>query len=128
VTILPQPTASSAQWTFDDYSQDYEESAAAGAAGICQLEFGPVPEDQLWLLERITVSCSSAAATECTLYVDRNDPSRMLDYTPAGNSDVADESAPIQLPTGTTLLVVWDGASVGAIGTARVQFQVLRRR
>jgi hypothetical protein len=127
VTILPTPAPSTAaQWVFDDYQQDYDVSPAA-AGGTCQIAFGPVPEDQLWLLERVTVSCNSSTASSCTLYADVVDPSRALDYTPTGNFDVADESCPIQLETGTTLLVVWSAASAGAKGTARVQYRILRR-
>lgn len=127
MTILPRPAPSSAaQWVFDDYEQDYAVSKPA-AGGTCQVAFGPVPEDQLWLLERVTVACTSSTATTCTLYADVIDPGRVLDYTPTGNLDVADESCPIQLESGTTLLAVWSAASAGAVGTARVQFRILRR-
>lgn len=127
MTILPVPAPSSAaQWVFDDYGQDYDSAVAAG--GVCEVDFGPVPQDQLWLLERVVVSCTSPAATSCTLYADTIDPSRALDYTPAGNFDVSDEACPVQLETGTTLLVVWSGATNGARGTARIQYRILRRQ
>jgi hypothetical protein len=127
VTILPQPTSPNDQWILDDYAQRSAASPAA-AGGVAQVQFGPVPDDRLWFLERLAVSCNSSSATTCTLYLDIIDPTHALDYTPAGNFDIADEAAPIQLPTGSTLLVVWSNASAGAIGTARAQFVVMRRQ
>lgn len=127
MTILPEPTSPLNQWNLDDYTQRAATSQPA-AGGVAQVAFGPVPDDQLWRLERIAVSCNSSTATSCTLYLDLIDPAHALDYTPSGNFDISDEAAPIQLPTGSTLLVVWTNAAAGAIAVARAQWVVMRRQ
>ena len=127
MTILPEPSSPIEQWSINDYQQRSAQSPAAAADGVIQVAFGPVPDNQLWRLERIVVSCTSSAATSCTLYLDYADPAHALDYTPAGNFDISDEAAPVQIPSGSQLLVVWTGASVGAVGTARAQWVQLLR-
>ncbi|MCW2754665.1 MAG: hypothetical protein JWQ32_2076 [Marmoricola sp.] len=128
MTTLPVPSSPSDQWVLNDYKQVVGTSPAAPASGITQLTFGPVPDNQMWLLDRITVSCNSAAVTTCTLYLDiASDPLHALDYTPSGNYDVADEAAAIQIPTNSSLIVQWTGATPGAVGNARAQLRVLLR-
>lgn len=127
MTILPVPGSPSDQWILNDYRQVPASSGAAGAAGTCQVTFGPVPDNELWFLERLTVSCTSTTVSTCGVYLDLADPAHLLDWTPTGNSDIADEAAPIQVPSGSALLVVWANASVGAVGSARAQFTIMRR-
>lgn len=126
MTILPEPGNPSDQWVLGDYRQTPAISSPA-VAGVATVAFGPVPDDELWLLDRITVSCTSSTVTVCTLYLDVIDPQHALDYTPAGNYDIADEASPIQIPATSQLLVVWTGASNGARASARTQMRILRR-
>lgn len=126
MTVLPQPQPASSQWALSDYGSGVETTPEA-AGGTCQVELLTVPADELWLLERVVVSCTSSSASACTLYLDYPDPSRAIDFTPAGNGDVADSAPPVQLEAGTTVLAVWAGCSNGAKGTIRGQWTVLRR-
>lgn len=127
MTILPEPSNPSDQWSLSDYRQTPATSAPAPASGVASVIFGPVPDNELWLLDRISVSCTSAAVTVCTLYLDLVDPQHALDYTPSGNYDIADEASPIQIPSSSSLIVQWTGASLGAVGSARTQMRILRR-
>lgn len=127
MTILPVPSNPSNQWSLADFSSEPATTAPADATGIITATFGPVPDDELWLFDRISVTCNSPAATACTLYLDSADPSRAMDYTPAGNADIADEAQPIQVPATSMLLVQWTGATLGAVGVTRAQWRVLRR-
>lgn len=127
MTILPQPSSPAGQWLLNDYRQTSKTSDAA-TGGVALAQYDAVPDNELWLLERISVSCSSTSETTCTLYLDTVDERHVLDYTPSGNADIADEAAPVVIPTNSILLVQWDGASDGAIGTALAQLQILRRQ
>ncbi|HSX68134.1 hypothetical protein [Nocardioides sp.] len=123
---LPEPSSSASAWAVSDYRQRTGRTQPA-AGGVCQLDFGQVPEGELWLVERVVVSCDSSTPTAAFLYDTSVDDSRVLDGTRVGNFDVADNNSPIQVASGTTLVVAWDGASNGAIGQARVQYVVLRK-
>lgn len=127
MTVLPQPLPVSSQWAASDYGTGQDTTGPANVGGTCSVELLTVPADELWLLERVVVSCTSSQASACTLYLDYVDPGRAIDFTPAGNGDVADSAPPVQLQSGTTLLAVWTGCSAGAKGTIRGQWVVLRR-
>jgi hypothetical protein len=123
---LPTSSSSAARWALHDYRQRVISSAPA-AGDVCQVEFEQVPLDELWLIERTVVQCTSTGATVAHLYQDVVDDLRVLDGTRVGNFDVADNASPLLLPSGSTLLVEWKGADDGAIGTALVQYVVLKR-
>jgi len=124
---VPQPIGEAAQWQTTDYGDASAKSAAAAANGRCTVQLAVVPENELWLVDRIVVTCTSTSTTQCVIYEDLEDPQRALEYTRSGNLDVADESSPIHLDAGTSLYAVWTGASVGATATLRAQWAVLRK-
>lgn len=96
-----------------------DSTVAAGGGNMTALF--QVPGDRVWKIERIAVSTTSTQPTAASVYVGNNDPDNLVDYTPSGNADVADETNPIVLGSGQVLRVRWTGASVGAVGTARIQ-------
>jgi len=106
---------------------------AAGAGGAASLtaQFQAVGAGRLWLVERIVVSCTSAAPTSCALYQDQADALHLLEGTSAGNFDVSDERSPLVIDSLSLLLVVWSPVTgtipAGAVGTCRVQVRELQR-
>jgi hypothetical protein len=50
-----------------------------------------------------------------------------VDGTESGNIDTADETSPILIESATALTIQWTGASMGAVGTARIQYQIVQR-
>lgn len=124
--FLPVSTASARDWQLVDFQQRALVSEPA-AAGVCRVQHGPVPQDELWLVDRMVVSTDSTTATTASLYVDAIDPARMIDGSQSGNFDVADLAAAIQLAGGTILLCEWTRATAGARGTLRLQYQLLRK-
>lgn len=123
---LPVSTASAAAWVLWDFRQETLSSDPADA-GSCSVQLGPVPQDELWLIDRMVVSSDSAADTTAGVFLDTVDPTRAIDGTTVGNFDVADLASPIQVPGGTTLVCAWQGASDDATGVMRVQYQVMRK-
>jgi hypothetical protein len=90
------------------------------AGGLAEVVF-QVPQDRVWQIERIVVSTTSAAVTSASVYVGTADPANLVDFTPAGNGDVADEVHPIVAPAGNALRIRWTGMTAGAVGTVRLQ-------
>lgn len=125
---LPEHVFTAAAWRLHDFQQSYLTSKPATAAGLCRVELPTVPQDEVWLIDRMVVSTDSTTDTVAFFYLDAVDPTRGIDGTWWGNFDVADYASPIQLPGGVTLLCEWTGASVGTVGTLRVQYQLLRRQ
>lgn len=120
------PSAYAPNWYLHDFRQAVIYSQPA-AGGLATAMLAQVPHAELWLLDRIVVQSDSATATAAFLYLDQVDDRNVLDGTRVGNFDVADQSQPIQLPGSSRLLVQWQGASNGAVGTARVQLRLLRQ-
>lgn len=123
---LPVAVASAAQWTLHDFAQRALTSDPA-AAGVCQVDLGPVPQDELWLVDRMVVSCDSAVETAAGIYLDVVDPGRAIDGTWFGNFDVADLASAIQLPGTTSLICQWTACEAGDVGTLRIQYQIMRK-
>lgn len=105
---------------------------AAGADATIFVVMDPVGADDLWLIDRFSVTCTSTTPTTAAHYAGASlsdaTPQNLLEGTSNGNLDFADESSGVQLEGSRSLLTVWTGASAGAIGTVRVQYRLLRRR
>lgn len=96
-------------------------SEPAPASGRLVVRFGPFGTEEQIEIERIIVSTDSGTATEAIVYEEKEDPSRLRDFTPNGNRDVGEYRPPIRLPGTATLLIVWTGASLNALAKASVQ-------
>jgi hypothetical protein len=125
------PTAAAAgggaSLTVRDYVSTFQVTKPADATGVMTATFDPVPPGLFWLIERITVSTTSATPTTVMVYAGDPSPYTYVDGSAAGNLDVADESSPILVNSATSLTAVWAGASVGAVGTIRIQYQLVSR-
>ena len=121
------PSSAAAGLTVVDYRSPYLTSGPADAAGLMSVTFEPVPPGYLWLIQRATVSTTSTAATRAMMYAGAPSPQNFVDGTNSGNLDISDENAPIMLDSSTQLLIQWTGATPGATGTARIQYQLVQR-
>jgi hypothetical protein len=110
-----------------DYRSEYLTTLPAGNDGILTIDFEPVPPGLLWLLQRTAVSTTSTTPTRALLYAGAAVPQNFLDGTERGNLDVADNASPVLVESSTSLTVQWTGASPGAIGTIRIQYQLVSR-
>lgn len=120
---LPSQSSATSQWKVWDYrSAQLLSPAAAGGLARCEMTT-PVPDNELWFIDRLLVQSNSVARTTAFIYANE----RVIDGTSAGNFNVADMSTP-HLLKGTELLAAeWVGATAGAIAQLYVQYTVLRR-
>lgn len=97
---------------------------AAAGSGTMTATFEVVGEGRLWLVDRVVVTSTSTTTTAAYLFTDQATAAQYLDGSNSGNFDVADNSSPLHIDQTRTLIVVWTGASDGAVGTCRVQGRV----
>lgn len=125
--VVPVPVGGTAAgWSLVDF-RSYRASTPAAAGGLASLQLPQLDPTELWIIDHAVVSCTSSTPTSVRWYADTATPAQLLDGSNAGNFDVADWPAGLQLAPGTGLLVVWSGASNGAIGSLALQARVLRR-
>jgi hypothetical protein len=126
VFVPVQELTTAGSWGLADFGQA-SKSDVAGVDGSIEVSFDQVPDGELWLVDRMVVSCDSAARTRALVYAGVVDVRALRDGTESGNFDVADMASPIQLRTGDQLVVAWSSATPGAAGVAFAQWTVLRR-
>lgn len=110
-----------------DYRSAFAQTGPADLSGVITAEFDPVPVGLLWLVQRVTVACSSSQPTAAGLYVGDPQPANLVDATQAGNLDTADESSPILVDSNVTLTCRWINADPGSVGVVRIQYQLVQR-
>jgi hypothetical protein len=110
---------------------DYRHAVATSqpaAGGTCTALVPAVPADETWLVDRMTVLCTSTTDTEARVYIGSADGRNLVDGSISGNLDIADESQPVLADSGDELRCVWTGATDGAVGTFRIQYRLVQRR
>ncbi|HEY0119341.1 MAG TPA: hypothetical protein VGC04_11220 [Cellulomonas sp.] len=126
--ILPQAVSGTAAgWTLTDFANPPQLVSAPAAGGTCRVALGALDLNERWSIDHAVVACSSPTPTTVRWYADVADAAHLLDGSNSGNFDVADWPSGLQIPPGTSLLVVWSGAAAGAIGTVTLQGRVYRR-
>ncbi len=97
-------------------------SAAFNAAGVAQVELGPVPPGQVWLITRMTVSTTGTdnPMPSCSVYDGSVAAQNLIDATYTGSQDVSDFGQPYILQPAETLVFRWEGGTPGLIATARL--------
>lgn len=118
------PVASS--WALTEY-RTRSVSANADASGVAQVDFGQLRDDEVWLIDHAVVICSSSTPTQLRWYTGSVSPYNLVDGSSAGDFDVADWNAGLQIPTSSTLIAQWTGCTPGALAVCSIQFRVLRR-
>ena len=123
---LPEST-SPATWSVWDYDKRSARSATGAAGGTCLAQLPAVPDNELWFVDRLRVSCDSTTETVGEVYTSTLDADGLEDGTLTGNFDVADNAAPILVKPTEQLTIVWTGATDGAIGRFRAQITIMRK-
>lgn len=123
---LPTQAPALSKWSVWDYGLRIWTSAAAAANGVALIELGQVPDNELWLIDRIVISCTSSADSAFGLYRDAIALGNRLDWTDLGNDNIADESAPITVQPATVLLAQWTDADPASVGSITLQWTILR--
>lgn len=92
-------------------------------SGVAVTSLGPVPTNEVWMVERIAIATTSLSPTTAKVYLGAVDPANIVDQTNNGDSDVADQVNPIIVPGGQSLIVRWTGVSPNTQGVARFQYK-----
>lgn len=100
-------------------------AAAAAAAGTITATFDPVGAGQMWLVDRAAIYCTSSTDTLAFVYVGQVAPQNVIDGSVAGNLDFADNSAPWLVPGSQSLILVWEGASLGSTALVIAQYRLM---
>jgi hypothetical protein len=126
-TVLPTYVGSAAtSWQLVDW-QTPSWSSQPAAAGVARIDCDQLDSDELWLIDRAVVSCSSTAKTTLRLYDSGVDVLRLISGSSAGNFDEADYPGALVLRPSSQLVAVWSNADAGAVATLRLQVRQLRR-
>lgn len=100
----------------------------ADAAGGFSFDFGPPKPGYVWAIERIAVVNDGILTPEVFFYdlsqgtpAGSESPQDEIEYTDAGNNDIADENSPVLIHAGSVLRAVFTGATVGSTCAVRLQ-------
>lgn len=119
--------AGASSWAVTDYRPLTLTSGPAGADGIAQAVGEQLDLDELWLIDRAVVSCTSSTETKFRLYDGAvASVGALRSGTRTGTFDEGDYPAGVLIQQGSQVLGVWSGCSVGAVGTLNLQVRVLR--
>lgn len=125
---LPYGLPASSQLQLVGFRRITKRTGAAGAfGGVVTATFDQLGTDELWLIDRAVISCTSTSTTSLRLYDTTADPNRLLSGSDRGSYDEADYPGGLLLEAGNQLVAVWSGASAGAVGTISVQVREFRR-
>lgn len=102
--------------------------ATAGADGVALISVPPVPDNELWFVDRMVAQCKSSTKTEALIYAGDVTDANIIDGSRSGNLDFADLATPHLIPGTVQMQAQWTGASVGAVARLYVQYTVLRRQ
>jgi hypothetical protein len=128
--VLPTSVSAAGGWQLADWTDPVRTSGAA-AGGTMQVEFPQLDVEELWLIDRAVIQCTSTTDTKLRLYASNAGAPGLLSGSDSdastGNFDEAEYPQGLLLRPGQLLLAVWTGASDGARGTIRLQARVYRR-
>lgn len=99
-------------------------SGTVAGDGTLTLTAPQVPDGWRWLLNYLTVTTSGTAEPTVDVYVSTSDLRNLLDGTAEGLSAVAPYVPPRVITTGEQLVFVWQGATAGATGSVRIEYDV----
>jgi len=126
ITLPRQIGGTAVGWRLTDYVSLAAQSGPA-TDGVAMARLPQLAPDELWLIDHAVVACTSSTPTSVRWYAGEATAAQLLDGSAAGNFDVGDWTAGLQIVPGSSLLVVWSGASLASVGTITVQARVLRR-
>lgn len=121
--VLPTDVSGSAsQWQMVDWRYVTGRSELA-AGGVATVELVQLPDDEMWLVDRMVAQCDSTTDTAVRVTVG----TLLVDGSNTGNFDVSESPNGILVRSSTSLRAEWVGASAGAVADLTLQVRVLRR-
>lgn len=142
MTYVPQPVSltQGAQLILVDYPDDFQQSAQVSADGTATIITDPVPLGYYWRIERMTTVVSQTkdgtaitTPSGATLFVYKTSDTtskRPIAYRDGSSSpglDVADESQPITVQQGYSLVAQWTGLTAGTYAAFSAQYALYVR-
>jgi hypothetical protein len=126
--VLPASVAGAGAsgWGLSDWRQ-IRLSATADASGVATIDCGQVDPFTQWLVDRLVVQSTSAAASAVKLYDSSVAPAQVLDGTASGNLNSADYPQGLLIRPSASLIAQWTGATAGAVCTLTAQVRIFRR-
>lgn len=121
---LPQGLPAASGWQLVDWL-DRDWTSTPAASGVLTIETPQLPDTELWLIDRLVVSCTSTSDTAARIY--NSSTARLRSGSRAGNFDEADYPGGLLLRPSSWLLAQWTGCSLGAVATLAVQARRLVR-
>lgn len=91
-------------------------SGTFDANGNASASLGPAVYGARWNVDRIVVSTTSTAITQCDVYRNVVSATTKIDSTRTGNNDTSETNIDLNAPD--VLLFVWTGGTAGASATA----------
>lgn len=142
MTYVPEPLSLSqgSALILVDYPDDYQNTAKVGIDGTASFATDPVPLGYYWRAERMTTVVSSTpdglplptpSGANLSVYKSSNGTTRPIMYregTASPGLDVADESQPIIVQGGLSLVFLWTGLTAGTYASISLQYALLRRQ
>lgn len=122
-----------------DYPDDFEATAKVGSDGTASITTDPVPLGYYWRAERYTTVVSTIAggapilappAATLSVYKTSDGSSRPIRYRDGSSApglDVADNSQPVIIQGGLSLLFLWAGLTPNTYASISLQYSLLRR-
>lgn len=141
MTYVPQPLSltQGAQLILVDYPDDFQQSALVDANGNATIISDPVPLGYYWRIERMTTvvsqtkdgaAISTPAGATLFVYKSTDGGTRPINYRDGSSSpglDVADESQPITIQQGYSLVAHWTGLTPGTYAAFSAQYALYVR-
>jgi hypothetical protein len=126
--IVPTGLPAASGWALSDFRTAVVTTGPA-AGGVATGTFEQLESNELWLIDRIVVSCTSTTDTVVRIYDTVVTPGTLLTGSDRANFDEADypSASGVQLHPSRYLVAVWSGCSAGAVGTINVQFREMRQ-
>lgn len=116
--------APSLRWAVAAQTVVLAESEPASAGEAIATFDGP-PSGMLWRVEMLTVSLSPASGSSVYVYEGRRHPQFQLAGTYQGDFNVWEAAGtPLTVSSAQPLIIVWQGASAEAVGSARAQIRI----
>lgn len=104
-------------------------TAVVASDGTVTIALGTVPSGVEWLIERLSVNCTSQTQTDFALYEDEVRAVNRKDFTATGNDDTADANSPVWFASGQVVIAQWSGATAldsggsPTVGSVNVQIR-----
>lgn len=126
---LPRAVALAQGVALEVVDYPVEDLIGRATGGTLALAFDPVEPPFVWRVERIVVTTTSAAQLTVSVYAGDVSIGKLRDATPlpVGQSAIAEYPQFLTIPSGVALTVVLSGTVAGDLGTASVQYQLVRR-